>query len=424
MHAQWAQVFDIGKLTFIDPVEYARLETGHGEHLIIHTAPDRLELELLDKAPQDAAEIRRFVSAVRKFARFELPDPTETWPRSWLTLLGTLPYLPLARRWERLSCAAYAKRFTHPLLQRFFAQSGDLSALAIVLTLAWMSRRDAGYAIGGSQAIIRPIVENLLGCGGRLRLGTRVERILVQRDAAVGVKLASGEIVPADWVISAADGHATIYELLGGRYRDARTDERFNTLQTFSSYLQVSFGVALDLTQQPGFVTRVLDSPLDLDPQTRLNEVSFRFFHFDPTFAPPGKTAVTCFLPTFNFEHWTGLQQRDPEAYRAEKRRVAESVVTILEKLVPGVREAIEEIDVATPATVIRFTGNWKGSMEGWLMTPDTGFMPLPQTLPGLQRFLMVGQWVMPGGGLPSGLLTARSAVRELCRQDGVRFAL
>ena len=79
----------------------------------------------------------------------------------------------------------------------------------------------------------------------------------------------------------------------------------------------------------------------------------------------------------------------------AEKHRVAEAVIAILERSVANIRPAIEVIDVSTPATVIRYTGNWKGSMEGWLLTPSTGFRPLPRTLPGLRQFLMVGQWVM-----------------------------
>jgi len=87
------------------------------------------------------------------------------------------------------------------------------------------------------------------------------------------------------------------------------------------------------------------------------------------------------------------------------------------------VRDAIEVVDVSTPATVVRCTRNWQGSMEGWLLTPQTGVRPLPPTLPGLRRFLMIGQWVMPGGGLPSGLITARRAVRRICRQDGIVFA-
>ena len=300
----------------------------------------------------------------------------------------------------------------------------QLSALALVLSLAWMSRRDAGYPIGGSQAVIRLIEENLRNLGGRLRFGARVEKILVERDAAIGVQLASGEVITADWVISAADGHATIYDLLGGKYRDEATDRNYRTLRPFPSYLQVSLGVARDLSQQSGFATRILDAPLTVNPSTQLHQVSFRFFHFDPTFAPPGKTAVTCFLPTRNVEFWSHLQQHNPTQYREEKRQVAEFVVAILENGAPGIRQAIEVIDVSTPATVIRYTGNWKGSMEGWLLTPATGLWPLPNKLPGLRQFLMVGQWVMPGGGLPSGLITARSAIRTVCRKDGVRFVV
>jgi phytoene dehydrogenase-like protein len=55
-------------------------------------------------------------------------------------------------------------------------------------------------------------------------------------------------------------------------------------------------------------------------------------------------------------------------------------------------------------------------------MTPGTGFNPLRNTLPGLRGFLMAGHWVMPGGGLPSGLLTARLAVRAMCKEDHIPF--
>ena len=78
--------------------------------------------------------------------------------------------------------------------------------------------------------------------------------------------------------------------------------------------------------------------------------------------------------------------------------------------------------DVSTPATVIRYTGNWKGSMEGWLLKPGGRMRPYPNTLPGLRQFLMVGQWVSPGGGLPSGLMTGRAAIQAVCKQDLVPF--
>ncbi len=100
----------------------------------------------------------------------------------------------------------------------------------------------------------------------------------------------------------------------------------------------------------------------------------------------------------------------------------AGAVLDVFEQRLPGIGAAIEVTDISTPATVIRYTGNWQGSMEGWLITPDTGLRQLATTLPGLRNFQMIGQWVMPGGGLPTGLLTARSAVHALCKEDGVPF--
>lgn len=249
-----------------------------------------------------------------------------------------------------------------------------------------------------------------------------MERILTEDDKAVGVGLVGGETIKADWVISAADGHATIYEMLDSRFVDTAIEKAYQTRELFPAYLQVSLGVALDLNNQPAQTTRLLKTPLQVDPETALSQVTFRIFNFDPTFAPAEKTAVTCFLPTRNSSYWMQLRRDHPEEYRAEKRRVALSVIDVLEKKLPGLRAAIDIIDVATPATVVRYTGNWKGSMEGWLPTPQTGFKSLPKTLPGLRNFFMIGQWTTPGGGLPSGLLSARPAIAAICKRDGVSF--
>jgi phytoene dehydrogenase-like protein len=425
LHAEWQEVFDIDKLKFIQPEEYLRLENEQGESLSIYADVDRMEAELVKVAPQDSDEIRRFAHAIRRLADFPLLDLSDTWARKALAFLRMVPRMPLLGRWSRMSGEAYGRRFKHPLLRHFFTEgtTGRMSAVAVAFMLAWMSRRNAGYPIGGSKAVISPIVDRLLALGGRLRLGAKVETILVENDAAVGVRLVGGETIMADWVISAADGHATIYNLLGGKYRDHAIDKPYDKRETFPSYLQVSLGVAQDLSKEPGHLSRVLRAPLMIDPKTSLDAVTFRIFHFDPTFAPQGKTAITCFLPTYNFAYWVDLQRRDPARYAAEKERIAEAVIAILERRLRGIRASIEAIDVSTPASVIRFTGNWKGSMEGWLLTPGTGFGASRQTLPGLQRFLMVGQWVQQGGGLPGGLMTARSAIQALCRQDGVPFS-
>jgi hypothetical protein len=116
----------------------------------------------------------------------------------------------------------------------------------------------------------------------------------VEDDAAVGAQLTEGELIVGIASFS-PPMPATVYELLGGKHADEIAEKTCRTLTLFASYLQVSFSVGRDLSSQPGFVTRVLDEPLALDPDTELSKIAFRFFHFDPTFGPAGKTAVTIF---------------------------------------------------------------------------------------------------------------------------------
>jgi phytoene dehydrogenase-like protein len=424
MHSQWLEVCDLDRLNFVTWDKFAHIENENGESLDVYSNVDRLERELLKRAPQDSKEIRRLCAAVRSLGKFRMPDPGGSRLARAGTMLGNAPRLPLLRELMRVSAKGYGKRFKDPLVRSFFGEGdvGEISALAVIFSLAWMNQGDAGYPIGGSQALIRLIEERFRSLGGRIRLGAKVDRILVDHGAAVGVRLVTGETIPADWVVSAADGHATIYELLEGKFTDRAIDKLYAERATFPSYLQVSLGVARDLSALPAQVTRVLDAPFEVDPGTELKQVSFRFFNFDPTFAAAGKTAVTCFLPTRNYEYWVHLHQTDPNDYRKEKERVAQFIVSTLEKKIPDVRPAIEVIDVSTPFTVIRYTGNWKGSMEGWFVAPGSGFRLLPNTLPGLRKFMMVGQWVMPGGGLPSGPMTARPAIQAICKHDRVPF--
>jgi phytoene dehydrogenase-like protein len=60
--------------------------------------------------------------------------------------------------------------------------------------------------------------------------------------------------------------------------------------------------------------------------------------------------------------------------------------------------------------------------MEGWLITPGTGMRNLPCVLPGLKNFYMAGQWISPGGGLPSGLMSGRMVARRIAKNAGLRW--
>ena len=47
---------------------------------------------------------------------------------------------------------------------------------------------------------------------------------------------------------------------------------------------------------------------------------------------------------------------------------------------------------------------------------------PMRQTLPGLENFYMCGQWVQPGGGLPTSVMSGRRLLQALCKEDRKKF--
>ena len=421
MNAAWTEIFDLGRLEFHDSEIYEVIEKGD-KRLVVYRNVDRMEREFLAQAPEDAAVIRELAGLVRKLSFFRFPVGDSLLPRL-VSLVKALPHLWRIGRYGKFTLAGYAERVRNPLLKSFFASGlNELSFLAIAFALAWMTRGNAGYPIGGSLRIIGLIEEQYRALGGKLRFDTRVEKIIVRNGKAAGVVVKDGEEITADIVVSAADGHTTIFQFLEGKFLGEKIDKAHKCYKPFPSYVQVSLGVNADLKGEAGFLGVCSRRKIQIDPETQKDTVSFRIFNFDPTFAPPGKTAVVCFLGTFNYSYWISLRNTNKAKYDAEKKRVAQEVIEVFEERFPAARGKVDVVDVATPATVVRYTGNWKGSMEGWLMTPSTGIRQLPATLPGLKGFYMVGQWISPGGGLPSGLLTARIVTQMICRDNHMKW--
>jgi phytoene dehydrogenase-like protein len=210
--------------------------------------------------------------------------------------------------------------------------------------------------------------------------------------------------------------------MLGGRFMDKTISNYFNNYLVFDSYLQVSLGVARTFENEPTLLVLPLNETLRIDDQTTTDMVGFRIFNYDPTLAPEGKTAIVATLGTKNYRYWTELRKYDKEKYQAEKLRIARVLIDLLEKRLGNVTEYVEEVDVSSPATVIRYTNNWKGSFEGWVLTPEIGLKQMKKELPGLKNFYMIGQWVAPGGGLPAGLITGRHVAQIICKKDKKAF--
>lgn len=405
---------------------FERVELADGEIISFYGDTERLEEELLRVAPEDKKAIRRFIKDLRSIARLKTPVNTEQWvKKDWLVFLtrnaGSFSRL---MKYSRMSFEEFNRQWKSQKLQEAFRAliPPFWSAIAFVLGLAMQDIQGAGYPLGGSLAFARNIERRYLALGGKVNYNGRVEKVLVEGDRAVGIRLASGEEIYGDEIVSAADGYTTIYKLLEGKYLSEEIKEIYDKYPLFPSTIHLGFGLARDLSGFPAKELIYLPEGLELPDGSKHQYLDLRIYNFDPTLAPEGKTVLTGLFFTWNYSFWQEMKEKDPARYQELKNELADQVMEILEKRIPGFREAVEIIDVSTPYTVHRYTGNWQGSFEGFAPTPETLGKDVPKELPGLSNFYMLGQWTEPGGGLPPAALGGRNLAREFCVRDGKEF--
>ena len=425
----WEELGAVQGRTMVDHPVFWRIVGTDGRSFSLYADPDRLEAHMKELSPVDAEPIEQLCRWVRKFRDFGMPvgKPRELMTRfdTLRLVLGMRGYLRDLRILTDTTLASFSERFKDPLLALGLNQAigSDAPLIALVSTLAPMSRRAAGFPLGGSLAFAKAIEHRYTTLGGRIRYGARVGRILEKDGRAVGVELEDGTRVSADVVVSAADLRTTVNGLLDGSRQDETHRVLLESGKLYPSCVQVSFGihhVIHELDECLGEAFLVQD-PLRLGG-VDVEWMTVRSYGFDPSLAPKGCSVVTSILPG-DWEFWERLRTNRP-AYAVEKERIANACTDAIDKRYPGFTESIEVLDVATPATFERYTGNWKGSFMTWMLSPEFrkqhGYVR--KTVPGLDNFYLASMWTFPPGGLPSAAIAGREVIQLVCHHDKKRF--
>lgn len=426
----WEELGAVQGREFVHHDKFMQVVAPDGRAFTLYCDPDRLEQHMLELSPEDAHPIHELADGIRQFAHFDMSLMAEK-PRPLMRaedglnlgrqMLGYV--MPLAK-WGGLSAQEFAGRFKDPFLRRaiplMFGWS-SIPMMAGITQLAYMHNRNAGFPIGGSLEFARAIERRYLELGGQIHYKCQVEKVLVENDQAVGVRLYNDEVHRADYVISAADGRGTIFTMLDGQYVDNKIRNLYDGHLTMLSFVLVSLGVDRDLSQTPHWITYLLDDPVTIAGEERLH-LDVKHFCYDPTLAPAGRSSMEVALPA-DYGWWQRIYGH--HLYKTEQEQAAEQVIAELEKRYPGLQAQVEVVDVATPISYERYTGNWQGATCGWLLTEESMRLMLTgvsQTLPGLSHFYMAGQWVEPGGGLPMVAMSGRKAIQLICHEDAKPF--
>ncbi len=295
----------------------------------------------------------------------------------------------------------------HPLL----IGGNPFTATAVYALIPYLERRWGVHcAIGGTGALVSGLVSLIKGQGGDVRCSAEVSEIIVEKGAATGVRLANGEAIAADIVVSNADASTTYRSLLppsaprrwsgrkveGARHSMSLFVWYFGTRRQFPDvgHHTIALGPRYEGLLDDIFRRKVLadDFSLYLHRPTAA----------DPSLAPPGCDAFYVLSPTPHLGG--GVDWRDKaEAYRqAIARRLHETVM-------PGFEADIVSSRMMTPLDFQDRLQSYLGaafSLEPTL-TQSAWFRPHNRSS-DIRNFFLVGAGTHPGAGLPGVLSSAR----------------
>ncbi len=279
---------------------------------------------------------------------------------------------------------------------------------------------DGSYFIkGGSQKLSDYLAGYIRKQGGEVLLNCEVSAILVENEKAAGVtyrekkkKETIDRQVFAENIIANAAVPLVAEKLLPGEAA-RKLQSRIKTMKPGPSLLTVYLGFKKPPKEIGNkiYSTFVVDDSVSVAKDLVANahddfdKRSFVFVDYgmiDSGLAPEGKaTGVICTL-----DYAVGWEGMEKTAYRKKKEEVAKTLISRLDKVIPGIAKLVEYKEVATPLTIQRYTLNPGGVPYGYAQTLEQTVrkrLPVKSIISGLY---FASAWSSPGGGFTGAILS------------------
>lgn len=438
-YKMWSELIDLDTVPFHNHDIRLHIDLKHNvdkygsKTFKLYTNLDQLRDYMLDLSPEDSKVIQEVVQDIRNLQQFELPPvmyklpPVQSLIR-FIKMSHYFKFLWYVAKQKRITNLDIAKKFKSPFLRESFEllfDGEEVKMMVLNFPMAFFDQRCAGYPIGGSLSWAQRIADNYLAMGGKIHYNTPVKKILTENNKATGLLVRNDVVHKSDIVLSTADWYKSVFEYLDGKYvndsilklRDGKV------LDLYYSILLVSFGLKRSYKEYPHFSRFPTAVKLVSPCGKSWDRLEAHFYNYDPTLAPEGKTVMACSFYTTNGQYWIDLRKNERVKYRQEKKKFTDALIDLLNVKFPGIKEDIEVVDFATPATVLRYTNNWQGSAQGWLPGKNmAASSPVKFELPGLKNYYYASHWGRAGGGLPISLIQARDVASLICKKNNMEF--
>ena len=285
------------------------------------------------------------------------------------------------------------------------------------------------FAKGGTGALVSAMVKKFEEMGGTLQLNAEVSSIdVVKRGGkrvATGVTLASGQVLPADLVVSNADYATTYMKMIDKAHRRINRDALVKFRKQSMSLMVIYFGYRRqdgdpDLQHHNIILgPRYEELLTDIFKRKILGPDFSQYLHIptltDASLAPEGHHAAYTLIPVPNNQsdlNWSAIG----EGFK-------DKVLTFLEErgYIPNLKERLVYQSFVTPDYFEQTLGSYVGNGFGVepVLTQTAFFRPHNRS-EDVSNLYLVGQSTQPGGGTPSVMMSAKMTVREIARDFGV----
>jgi len=295
----------------------------------------------------------------------------------------------------------------HPLL----VGGNPFTTTSIYSLIPYLERKwGVHFPIGGTGALVQGLLDLVEGQGGNIRYSATVEEILVERGHVRGVRLASGELVPADIVVSNADSAWTYQRLLPAKYRRRWTDRRLERARYSMSLFVWYFGTRKQYADVAHHTIllgpRYEELLTDIFRRHTLAKDFSLYLHrptaTDPGLAPAGCDGFYVLSPVPHLDADVDWRER-AEPYRKQIEKHLEATV------LPGLSENLVSSRTMTPQHFKDELLSVRGAAFGLepVLTQSAWFRPHNQS-EEVGGLFLVGAGTHPGAGVPGVLSSAR----------------
>lgn len=411
----------------LDPFYRIRFDDGSWFDYRSRAADMRAEVARI--APADLDGFDRFMVEAQRCYRLGFEELGAKAFDTLGDLFSALPSMMRMRAWRSIH-AMVASYFRDPRMRIVMSFhplliGGNPFAVTCVYSLISVLERRWGvhWAMGGTGALVTALARLATAQGAHFRYGAEVAEITVEKGRASGVRLADGEHLAADIVVSNADTAWTYRKLVDPRFRRHWTDRRIERARHSMSLFVWYFGTRRRFDAVPHHMMvlgpRYRDLLDDIFRRHVLAEDFSLYLHrptaSDPSMGPPGCDTFYALAPVPHLDSGTDWRTHAETFRRAIAGRLDATVL-------PGFERDLTVSFMTTPQDFQDRLLSFKGAAFG--LEPDllqsAWFRPhnRSEDVPGLY---MVGAGTHPGAGIP-GVLSSAKAL-ETVLPDARSFA-